>query len=86
MNEKAARGGKPGENAEAAENETLANANQYCAQAGRQLVQLGKDPTTGSANPYGPTYFTLTFRCVAPSDPSAATYQQQPVPSQPPGQ
>lgn len=76
-----------GANLDTAENETLADANRYCAQAGRQFVALSKDPTSGSANPYGPTYFTLTFRCVAPADLGAATYQQQqPTPSQPPGQ
>jgi putative hemolysin len=75
-----------GASADAAEAETVANANQYCAQSGRQFVQLGKDPTTGSGNPYGPTYFTVTFGCVAPSDSGGATYQQQPAPSQPPGQ
>jgi hypothetical protein len=76
-----------GASADAAEAETVANANQYCAQSGRQFVHAGKDPTTGAGNPYGPTYFTVTFRCVAPSDPGAVTYQQQPLPpSQPPGQ
>ena len=35
----------------ALENEILANANQYCAQAGRQLVPVSKDPTSGSGNP-----------------------------------
>jgi len=68
----------------ALENEILANANQHCAQAGRQLVPVSKDPTSGSGNPYGPLYFTVTFRCVAPSDPGAAPDQQQPAP--PPAQ
>jgi len=75
-----------GANAAAAENETLANAGQYCAQAGRQLVPVSKDPTAGSGNPYGPIYFMLTFKCVAPSDPGDATYQQQQPPAQSPGQ
>ena len=73
-----------GGSAQAAENEILANANQYCTQAGRQLVPASKDPTSGSGNPYGPLYFTVTFRCVAPSDPGAAPNQQQPTP--PPAQ
>jgi putative hemolysin len=71
-----------GASANRAESERVANATQYCAQSGRQFVQLGKNPTTGSGNPYGPIYFTVTFQCVAPSDPGAATDQQQP-PSQP---
>ena len=73
-----------GGSAQAAGSEILANANQYCAQAGRQFAPVSKDPTSGSGNPYGPLYFTVTFRCVAPSDPDAAPYQQQPAP--PPAQ
>ena len=75
-----------GASADATEAETVANANQYCAQSGRQFVQVDKDPMAGAGNPYGPTYVTVTFRCVAPSDPAAATYQQQTPPSQPSGQ
>lgn len=71
-----------GANAAAAERETVTDATQYCARAGRQFVQLSKDPTA-NANPYGPDYFTLTFQCVASSDTSD---QQQPLPIQPPGQ
>jgi hypothetical protein len=73
-----------GGSTQAAESEILANANQYCAQAGRQFAPVSKDPTSGSGNPYGPLYFTVTFRCVAPSDPDAVPYQQQPAP--PPAQ
>ena len=73
-----------GGSAQAAGSEILANANQYCAQAGRQFAPVSKDPTSGSGNPYGPLYFTVTFRCVAPSDPGAAPDQQQPAP--PPAQ
>jgi hypothetical protein len=74
-----------GSSARAAEDEVLANANQYCAQAGRQFVPVSKDPTSGSGNPYGPLYFTVTFRCVAPSDAGTPPYQQQ-SPAGPPPQ
>ena len=66
-----------GSSARAAEDEVLANANQYCTQAGRQFVPVSKDPTSGSGNPYGPLYFTVTFRCVAPSERHSSTDLRQ---------
>jgi hypothetical protein len=55
-----------GASRDAAEKAAVADASQFCTQAGRQYVQVEKDPTAGSTNPYGPTYFSVTFKCAAP--------------------
>jgi putative hemolysin len=67
------------------ERDTLYKAEQYCAQRGRQFAQVNKNLSGNLANPYGPTDFTVTFKCLAPSDPAAAAYPAPPPPSQPPG-
>jgi putative hemolysin len=68
-----------------AERDTLFKASHYCAQKGRQFVEVSKNLSGNMANPYGPTDFTVTFKCLSPSDPAAAPYPAPPPPSQPPG-
>ena len=75
-----------GFDAEDAERDALFKANQSCAEKGRQFAQVAKNLSGNPANPYGPNEFTLTFKCLLPSDPGVAAYpvqqpNQQPVPA-----
>lgn len=56
-----------------AQKQALTEANAYCTQQGRQFApaQMGAAP---SANPYGPTDYTVTFRCLLPTDPALANF------------
>jgi hypothetical protein len=56
-----------------AEREALTKANDFCTQKGRQFVpnNMGQ---AGTTNPYGPTGYTVTFRCLLPNDPAVANY------------
>jgi putative hemolysin len=72
--------------AEDAERDTVPRANQFCAEKGRQFAQVTKNLSGNPANPYGPNEFTLTFKCLLPSDPALAAYpvqqpNQQPAPA-----
>jgi len=46
-----------------AQQQALTEANVYCAQQGRQFVPSDMN-TPASANPYGPTNYSVTFRCL----------------------
>jgi hypothetical protein len=75
-----------GVDAEDAERDTLLKANQSCVEMGRQFAQVSKSLSGNPANPYGPNEFTLTFKCLLPSDPAVAAYpvqqpSQQPAPA-----
>jgi hypothetical protein len=70
-----------GASRDAAEKAAVADASQFCTQAGRQYVQVEKDPTAGSANPYGPTYFSVTFKCAAPDASAVAPNPSPPPPN-----
>ena len=35
----------------------------------------------GPPNPYGPTGYTVTFKCLLPNDPALAHYNLQPAPN-----
>jgi hypothetical protein len=57
-----------------AERVALTEANDFCSQNGRQFV-----PTTMSQVP--PTGYTVTFRCLLPTDPAVAQYHLQQAPN-----
>jgi hypothetical protein len=72
-----------GFDAEDAERDALFKANQSCAEKGRQFAQVAKNLSGNPANQYGPNEFTLTFKCLLPSDPGVAAYPVQPPNQQP---
>jgi hypothetical protein len=53
----------------AAQKTALAEANAYCAQQGRQFLAV-QMLTVPSANPDGPTRYSVTFRCLLAGDPA----------------
>ena len=59
-----------------AQRESLTKANEFCAQQGLQFVPavMGNSGTQG---PYGPTGYTVTFKCLPPSEGASKTYQVQ---------
>lgn len=64
-----------------AERVALTKANDFCAQQGRKFVPTMMGERGGAINPYGPTGYTVTFRCLSPSDPAVAQYQLQQAPN-----
>jgi hypothetical protein len=63
-----------------AQQEALAEANAFCAQQSK--VFLPNDmQTPASLNPYGPTNFSITFRCLPPDHPDIARYRLQRSPN-----
>lgn len=52
-----------------AQKTALTEANAFCAQQGRQFLPTDM-MTPASANPYGPTGYSVTFRCLLPGDPA----------------
>jgi hypothetical protein len=54
-----------------AQQTALSEANGLCAGQGRQFLPLDMN-TLPSANPYGTTSYSVTFRCLAPGDPGLA--------------
>jgi hypothetical protein len=63
-----------------AQQNALTEANAYCAQQGRQFVPSDMS-TPSSANPYGPTDYSVTFRCVPPDDPALARFRLERSPN-----
>jgi hypothetical protein len=62
-----------------AERVALTEANDFCSQRGQQFV-----PTTmgqGGSLINGPTSYTVTFRCLLPSDPAVAQFHLQQAPN-----
>jgi hypothetical protein len=59
----------------------LTQANAYCAQQGRQFVPNNMGQSGALTNPYGPTGYTVTFRCLSPNDPAVANYHLQQAPN-----
>jgi hypothetical protein len=51
-----------------AQQTALTEANAFCAERGREFLPLDM-LTPASANPYGPTGYSVTFRCLLPGDP-----------------
>jgi hypothetical protein len=54
-----------------AQQRALTSANAHCQQQGRQMLPTDMG-TLPSANPYGPTSYSLAFRCLLPGDPELA--------------
>jgi hypothetical protein len=57
-----------------AERSALTRANEFCTQQGREFVPNNMDQAGNLSNPYGPTGYTVTFRCLSPNDPAVANY------------
>jgi hypothetical protein len=66
---------------DAAEREALTKANDFCAQHGQQFVPNNMGQSGNLSNPYGPTGYTVTFRCLQPNDPAVANYHLQQAPN-----
>jgi hypothetical protein len=64
---------------EPAERAALTQANEYCAQQGRQFVPLIMKGTPGAPARF-PTY-TVTFKCLLQGDPEIAKFKLQPTPN-----
>jgi hypothetical protein len=63
-----------------AQRDALSKANEFCAQQGRQFVpnNMGQAPID---NPYGATGYSVTFKCLLPSDPAISSYRLQQGPN-----
>jgi hypothetical protein len=57
-----------------AERVALTKASAFCAEKGRQFVPNNMGQGGNLSNPYGPTGYNVTFRCLLPSDPAVANY------------
>ena len=66
---------------EEAQRVALTEANEFCAKQGRQFVPAMMGQSGALANPYGPTGYTVTFKCLLPNDPAVAKYQIQQAPN-----
>ena len=66
---------------DAAEREALTKANEFCTQQGRVFVPSNMAQAGAVLSPYGPTGYTVTFRCLLPNDPAVATYRLQQAPN-----
>jgi hypothetical protein len=64
-----------------AEQTALTEANAYYANLGRQFIATNM-VTPSSANPWGPTSYSVTFRCLMPGDPGLAGGGAAGAPSQ----
>jgi hypothetical protein len=51
-----------------AQTTAMTEANAFCAKQGRQFLPVDM-LTPQSANPYGPTSYSVTFRCLLAGDP-----------------
>ena len=58
-----------GGGATTAEQTALTEANAYCAERGREFLPTNLT-TPASANPWGPTSYSVTFCCLLPGDPA----------------
>jgi hypothetical protein len=59
-----------------AQRESLTKASEFCVQQGLQFVPAVMG-TSGAQSPYGPTGYTVTFKCLPQSDAAAKSYQVQ---------
>jgi hypothetical protein len=67
-----------------AEAVALTEANEFCAQKGRQFVPVtmsGPYQTGVIGSAYGPNSYSVTFRCLLPTDPAVAQYHPQQAPN-----
>jgi hypothetical protein len=64
-----------------AEKDALTKASDFCAQKGQEFVPNNMGQAGNLTNPYGPTGYTVTFRCLASNDPAVASYHLQQAPN-----
>jgi hypothetical protein len=64
-----------------AERVALTEANDYCTQKGRVFLPNNMGQAGNTASPYGPNGYTVTFRCLPPSDPAVKAFQLQQAPN-----
>ena len=64
-----------------AERAALTKADDYCRQSGRQFVPSTMGKNADVPNPYGPTGYSVTFKCLPANDPAVASYQLQQAPN-----
>ena len=64
-----------------AQRDALTKADDFCSQKGRKFVPSNMGQAGDLANPYGPTGYTVTFKCLLPNDPAVAAYQLQRAPN-----
>src|SRR5476651_1031840 len=64
-----------------AQREALTKANNFCAEKGRVFVPATMGQAGALYNPYGPTGYTVTFRCLLPTDPAVAKYRIEQAPN-----
>jgi hypothetical protein len=64
-----------------AQRDALTKANEYCTQQGRVFVPNNMGQAGNLANPYGPTGYSVTFRCLQPNDPVVANYRLEQGPN-----
>lgn len=64
-----------------AEQKALTEANANCQQQGRLFVPDTMNQAGNLINRYGPTGYTVTFRCLLPNDPAIATYKLERAPN-----
>jgi hypothetical protein len=59
----------------------LTEANAFCAQQSRQFVPITMDQAGNLSNPYGPTGYSVTFRCLLPDDPAVTKFHLERSPN-----
>jgi hypothetical protein len=57
-----------------AERSAVTKASEFCTQKGREFVPNNMGQAGPVTNAYGPTGYTVTFRCLAASDPAVKNY------------
>jgi hypothetical protein len=58
-----------------AERSALTKASDFCSEKGRVFVPNNMGQAGNITNPYGPTGYTVTFRCLLAGDPAVKSYQ-----------
>ncbi len=59
----------------------MTEANTFCEQQGRRFLPLSMSDPGNLSNPYGPTGYTVTFRCLPPGDPELTRPQLERAPN-----
>jgi len=54
-----------------AERDALTKADDFCTQKGLKFVPSNMGQAGNVASPYGPTGYTVTFKCLSPNDPAS---------------
>jgi len=66
---------------EEAQRRALTEANAFCGQQSRQFVPVMMNQAGNLINPYGPTGYSVTFRCLLADDPAIAKYRLEAAPN-----